>query len=124
MRSDNNKPWGTHRTVEVPPAQLGWDFSGGHKIRGDSHTGGDTATAWHCHLLLVNGAPDRHSQADVGGGRKGHFPRWDTPAAPSPSLCVSRAGDADAEFGASAMKRSEITRSDFQKEWNGTQFHS
>lgn len=22
MRSDNNKPWGTHSTVEIPPAQL------------------------------------------------------------------------------------------------------
>lgn len=73
MRSDNNKPWGTHRTVEIPPAQLEPRDPRGvellwkrkkrkkkkkkaHKIGRDSYTGRDTATAWHFHLLFVHGA--------------------------------------------------------------------
>lgn len=142
MRSDNNKPWGTHRTVEIPPAQLEpRDPWGGIALEPTKSKGIHTQEETQNSLALPpplcewssRQAQPRccsvPSQAGVAVEGKEIAPCWVTPAAPFPSLCASRAAhpEAGAGFGASATKHSEITRSAhhwLQQEWNGTQFHS
>lgn len=142
MRSDNNKPWGTHRTMEIPPTQLEpRDPSRVKLLSSPQNPRGFTHRNRHSNSLAFPPpfcewstrqtrprcaalSPTRLMWAVEG---MEIAPCRDTRAASSPSLCASRAHHRDAGFGASAMKHSEIKMSAhrwLQQEWNGTQFHS
>lgn len=118
MRSDNNKPWGTHRTVKIPPTQLEpCDPHGVKLISSPQNPRGFTHRKRHSNSLAF---PPPFCEWSTGQTRPRCAallptrlmqevegmeiaPCWDTHAASFPSLCASRADhqDADAGFGAS-----------------------
>lgn len=116
MRSDNNKPWGTHRTVKIPPAQL--EPRDPRRVellwipqnpRGFTHRKRPSNSLAFppplCEWSRRQTQPrccSVPSQADGEVGGQDTAPCWDTPAAPCPSLCASRAAHWDAGVGVGA----------------------